>query len=94
MKILLSNLSPSVIIPEPDKYYVFVYKAKTPNIIYDAHPFVYVSNIFHWGFTGYNFHWKEARRYSWGEVRSNMYEIYDEELNIVDQIDLTSLKTT
>ena len=94
MGLLMNVLAPSTIIPDPDKYYVFVYKAKTPNIIYDAHPFVLVNNIFKWGFTGYNFHWDEMRKYSWAEVRSNLYEIYEDELNIVENINLTNIKTT
>ena len=81
MALLLKNLSPSVIIPETDKYYVFVYKAKTPNIQYDAHPFIVCTSIYKWGFVGYNFHWEESRRYTWREVVSNLYEIYEEELN-------------
>jgi len=84
MSVLLSNLSPSVIVPETDKYYVFVYKAKTPNITYDKYPFVVVTALFKWGFTGFNFHWNESRRYTWPEVVSNMYEIYDSELNTME----------
>ena len=81
MRILLDNLSPSVIVPEQDKYYVFVYKAKTKNILYDMHPFVAVTTIYKWGFIGFNFHWNEHRRYSWSEILSNLYEIQDQELN-------------
>jgi len=40
MQILLNSLSPSQIIPQVDKYYVFVYKAKTRGIVYDKYPFV------------------------------------------------------
>lgn len=94
MSLLLNVLSPSTIIPDPDKYYVFVYKAKTPNTVYDAHPFVLVNGIYKWGFTGMNFHWNEMRKYSWAEVRSNLYEIYESELNIVENINLTNIKTT
>lgn len=81
MKTLLSNLSPSEIIPEVDKYYVFVYKAKTNNIQYDCHPFIVCTGVYKWGFSGYNFHWDDYRRYSWAEVVSNLYPIHDEELN-------------
>lgn len=94
MGLLMNVLSPSTIIPDSDKYYVFVYKAKTPNIVYDAQPFVLVSNVFKWGFTGFNFHWNEMRKYTWPEVRSNLYEIYEEELNIVENINLANIKST
>lgn len=88
MKILLGNLTPSGIVPEVNKYYVFVYKAKTPNITYDRHPFVVVSSIHKWGFAGYNMHWEQWRKYSWNEVVSNLYEIRDEELNTVQSLDI------
>lgn len=85
MQILLSNLSPSTIIPDPDKYYVFVYKAKSKGIVYDMHPFVVCSNLYKWGFIGFNFHWNEYRRYSWGEIVTNLYEIKEQELNSMEQ---------
>ena len=46
----LLNLFDSTIVPDPDKYYTFIYKAKTPGIVYDAHPVVKVGAIFKWGF--------------------------------------------
>jgi hypothetical protein len=85
MQILLGNLSPSVIIPEQDKYYVFIYKAKTKGIVYDMHPFVTCSSLYKWGFIGFNFHWNEYRRYSWTEIVSNLYEIQEQELNSMEQ---------
>ena len=85
LKLLLGSLSPSTIIPEADKYYVFVYKAKTKGIVYDAHPFIVCTSVFKWGFTGYNFHWNAPRRYTWAEVISNLYEIYDHELNSMEK---------
>ena len=94
MQMLLSVLTPSVIVPQPDKYYVFVYKAKTPGLRYDQHPFIVCSSIFQWGFIGYNFHWEEPRRYSWAEVKSNLYEVSDNELNDVQQIPFARFKTS
>ena len=94
MQMLLSVLTPSVIVPQPDKYYVFVYKAKTPGLRYDQHPFIVCSSIFQWGFIGYNFHWGEPRRYSWAEVKSNLYEVSDNELNDVQQIPFARFKTS
>jgi len=92
MQILLSNLSPSTIVPEADKYYVFVYKAKTKGIEYDMHPFIVCTTLYKWGFIGFNFHWNEYRRYSWGEVVSNLYEIRDEELNSMEKFPIAKFK--
>ena len=92
MASLLNVLTPSGIVPEVDKYYVFVYKAKTPGIRYDQHPLVVVTGIYQWGFTGLNFHWNEVRRYSWGEVLSNLYVVKDEELNSVEQMPIALFK--
>ena len=85
MKLLLNSLSPSEIIPQVNKYYVFVYKAKTPKIRYDAHPFIVCTGLYKWGFSGYNFHWDDYRRYSWQEVISNIYPINEEELNSMEK---------
>ena len=94
MKYLLSVLTPSVIIPDVDKYYVFVYKAKTKGITYDQHPLVVVTGVFRWGFTGWNMHLNQPRRYSWAEVVSNLYLIEDSELNAVERYPITLLRTT
>lgn len=88
---LIDILSPSVIIPDTDKYYVFAYKAKTPNIQYDQYPLVYVTAVFVWGFQGYNFHWEASRQYSWGEVITNLYEVTQEELNSVEVLPIAKL---
>ena len=90
----MDNLSPGEIVPTPDKYYVFVYKAKTKNIQYDQYPFIVCTSVFPWGFTGYNFHWEESRRYSWQEVITNIYEIKDEELNDMMNYPTKSIKNT
>ena len=94
MSVLLNNLSPSVIIPDQDKYYVFVYKAKTKNITYDRHPFIVCTSIYKWGFVGFNFHWNEPRRYSWNEVVSNLYEIKEVELNSMEKYPIAKFVRT
>lgn len=93
MKLLLSTLTPSGIVPDRNKYYVFIYKAKTKNITYDRHPLVVVSEIYKWGFSGYNFHWNQFRKYSWNEVVSNLYEITDEEFNTVVNLNIAKFIT-
>ena len=94
MQVLLSNLSPSTIIPDQDKYYVFVYKATSKGITYDKHPFVVCSSLYKWGFIGFNFHWNEYRRYSWSEVVSNLYEIKENELNSMEKYPIAKFVRT
>ena len=81
MYLLLNTLGPGIIVPEVNKYYTFVYTAKTPNIRYDQHPFIQCTSIFKWGFVGYNYHWNEHRRYTWQELTSNLFEVYESEVN-------------
>ena len=85
MAVLLQNLSPSTIIPDTDKYYVFVYKAKSKDILYDKHPFVVCTSLYKWGFVGFNFHWNAYKRYSWSEIVTNLYEIKENELNSMEK---------
>ena len=80
MKVLMRELGPPMIVPEGNKYYVFVYEAKTPNLLYDRNPFIICTGIYKWGFTGFNYHWEDYRRYSWLEVVSNVFEIKEEEV--------------
>ncbi len=94
MKVLLQELGPPLIVPDVDKYYVFIYKAKTPNTLYDQHPFIVCTGLYPWGFSGYNFHWEDYRRYSWREVISNIYEIHEDELNDMQNFPIKRLKST
>ena len=91
---LMEILTPSVIIPDLDKYYVFAYKAKTPRIVYDSNPFVYVNGIYRWGFTGMNLHLGKPRRYTWQEVITNLYTVTEEEVPFVLKLPTTNIKTT
>ena len=92
-RMLLSRLSPAKTTPEPNKYYTFIYQAKTPNIQYDQHPLVLVSNVFRWGFTGYNQHWDDFRRYTWNEM-SNIFEIYESEIEQVVNLPTAYIRTS
>lgn len=94
MEMLLSVLGTSEIVPEADKYYTFVYKAKTPGIKYDQHPLVYVISVFNWGFVGFNAHWNDSRQYSWQEVLSNLYEIKEDEIGLVERIPTMYVRST
>jgi len=93
MRNLLNSLGKGVIVPRPDKYYVFIYKAKTPGIVYDQHPFILCTGVYKWGFTGNNFH-MGPRRYTWQEVLSNIYEINSEEIRSMSSYPTTKIKTS
>lgn len=66
-------------VPDVGKFYTFVYKPKTDNIQYDAHPLVAVTDVFKWGFRGINFHWGGPRQYTWIEIVGNVHLILPEE---------------
>lgn len=92
MRMLMEKLDVVEIAPQPDKYYVFVYKAKTPGIQYDQHPFIACTTVLPWGFIGFNYHWKNYRQYTWGEVLTNLHEVYPEEMEIVMNFPIARFK--
>ncbi len=94
MNLLLDTIQGSEIVPEANKYYTFVYKAKTPRIRYDQYPLVICGSVFKWGFSGLNVHWDSIRQYTWGEVLSNVYELSEEEFEYLTQVPLASFKVT
>lgn len=81
MSEITKTLTPSGFIPMPGEIYTFKYSAKSPNITYDKHPLVLVTNVYQWGFDGYNFHWGSDRRYTWNEIEGYLYEVYKGELS-------------
>ena len=94
IRLVLATLSPSTFVPEPNKYYTFIYKAKTPGIQYDQHPLVLCGNVYKWGFNAMNQHWGAVRQYSWNEVLSNIYEISEEEFSYLTNVPLAKFKST
>ena len=80
------------IVPEADKYYLFVYTPKTKGIQYDQHPFILCTSVHKWGFIGINMHWDDHRRYTWQEVESNLFEINDDEVQDVAKLPLMLVK--
>ena len=68
-------------IPSVGKYYTFVYNAKTPNVQYDQHPLVAVTDLFRWGFRGINFHWQSSRNYTWNELAGQLFMVKSIELD-------------
>jgi hypothetical protein len=81
MLAILEILTQVDIVPDVGGLYTFVYSPKTPEIEYDQHPLVVVSDIFRWGFRGYNFHWKSPHNYTWLELVGNLHKVNKEELN-------------
>ena len=68
-------------IPEVGNICTFYYYAKTPNIEYDQHPLVAVTELFNWGFRGINFHHREYRQYTWEELAGQVYIVQRNELD-------------
>jgi len=76
MKRIREALKDTVVpVPDEGKFYTYVYKAKTPGIRYDMHPLIACTEVYNTGFTGLNFHWGTYRKYTWEEIKSNLYEV-------------------
>tara|TARA_B100000902_G_C27175058_1_gene845910 strand:- start:536 stop:874 length:339 start_codon:yes stop_codon:yes gene_type:complete len=79
MENLIEILSKEVLYPEPGKFYTFIYKSKTPDIVYDEFPLIACTSLERWGFKGFNFHWRKSRNYTWNEVIGKLHVVnYDE----------------
>ena len=94
MALLLDELSPSTIVPRPNKYYTFIYRAKPPRITYDTYPLILCGSVYPKGFNGVNVHWNQVRQYSFGEVVSNIYELSEEEFAFLQEVPLANFRTT
>jgi hypothetical protein len=92
MRELISVLQQSPKIPSAGKFYIFVYRPKTPNIQYDQNPFVAVTDVYQWGFKGINMHWGEMRQYTWDEIPEGIYEIYKTEVKDLQALPLANIK--
>jgi len=78
MDLLKDTVTP---IPDVGTICTFVYNAKTPDIRYDQHPLVAVTELFQWGFRGLNFHWRDYRQYTWEELAGQVYIVQRNELD-------------
>lgn len=90
---LLNVLTETKSPPKVDKFYVFVYNAKTSSIRYDQNPLVAVTEVYKWGFKGLNYHWGEIRQYTWDEVAGGMYEVYQEEIADLRRLPFGNIRT-
>ena len=77
--------------PSAGNYYVFVYKAKTPNIQYDSNPLVAVTDVFGWGFRGINLHLGQYRNYTYNELIGQLYEVNPDELSDVREVPFANI---
>jgi hypothetical protein len=80
MQQVLEVLTEEVLLPEPGKFYTFVYRAKTPNIEYDEFPLIACIDVQRWGFVGFSFHWGKQRNYTWEEVIGKLHVVKANEL--------------
>jgi len=81
MLMIMEVLKEEVLIPEVGKFYTFIYNPKTPDIEYDQHPLIACTEIQRWGFKAINFHWRQSRNYTWGEIPGKLHIIKREELD-------------
>lgn len=81
MLIIIDVFREEVLVPEPGKFYTFIYNPKTPNIEYDQHPLIACTELQRWGFKAVNFHWRESRNYTWEEVAGKLHVVEYVELD-------------
>jgi hypothetical protein len=81
MMIIMELFTEKTWIPEPGKFYTFVYNPKTPDIEYDQHPLIACTEVQRWGFKAINFHWRQSRNYTWEEVAGQLHIVKYEELD-------------
>jgi hypothetical protein len=83
---ILQIFNETDLIPDAGKFYTFVYQAKTPKLEYDEHPLVAVTEIFRWGFKGYNYHWRQIRQYTWAEVVGSLHIVRENEVRYLSSL--------
>ena len=81
MLIIMDIFKEEVLYPEPGKFYTFIYNPKTPEIEYDQHPLIACTELYGWGFKGFNFHWRQSRQYTWEEVAGKLHVVNYNELD-------------
>ena len=89
---LLQVIPESGKIPQPGKFYIFVYNAKTQNIQFDQNPLVAVTDVFKWGFKAINMHWGETRQYTWDEIAGSLYEVFPSEIKDLQAIPFANFR--
>lgn len=90
---ILEIFRESEFIPDVGKYYTFIYIPKTPDITYDEHPLVAVTDIQRWGFRGINFHWGMSRNYTWTEVVGKLHVVESNEIEYLRSLKYQKIRT-
>jgi len=80
-------------VPEPGKYYTFLYIAKSPDITYDEHPLIACMEVLRWGFKGLNFHWGTMRNYTWQEVVGALHVVNNDEIEYLRELPYAKYRT-
>jgi hypothetical protein len=80
-------------VPEPGKYYTFLYIAKSPDITYDEHPLIACMEVLAWGFKGLNFHWGTMRNYTWQEVVGALHVVNNDEIEYLRSLSYAKYRT-
>lgn len=83
---ILQIFNETDLIPDAGKFYTFIYQAKTPRLEYDEHPLVAVTEVFRWGFKGYNYHWRQMRQYTWAEVVGSLHIVRENEVRYLSSL--------
>ena len=90
---ILEVFSESEFIPDVGNYYTFIYMPKTPEITYDEHPLVAVTEVQRWGFKGFNYHWGMMRNYTWQEVAGKLHTIKANEIDYLRSLSFGKIRT-
>ena len=83
---ILQIFNETDLVPDAGKFYTFIYQAKTPKLEYDKHPLVAVTEVFRWGFKGYNYHWRQMRQYTWAEVVGSLHIVRENEVRYLSSL--------
>ena len=83
---ILQIFNETDLVPDAGKFYTFIYQAKTPRLEYDEHPLVAVTEVFRWGFKGYNYHWRQMRQYTWAEVVGSLHIVRENEVRYLSSL--------
>ena len=83
---ILQIFNETDLVPDAGKFYTFIYQAKTPRLEYDEHPLVAVTEVFRWGFKGYNYHWRQMRQYTWAENVGSLHVVRENEVRYLSSL--------
>jgi hypothetical protein len=83
---ILQIFNETDLVPDVGKFYTFIYQVKTPRLEYDEHPLVAVTEVFRWGFKGYNYHWRRMRQYTWAEIVGSLHVVRENEVRYLSSL--------